>query len=289
MATDTTCPLLIYLPGLPQSPRNSARRVADILATKASKGPDTFTTADLPSRYSALGPGRRINRVSSKAVTPEAVLDVIELDYRPKLKLDDNRPQGSELLTALRRFGLALVYFFWALGLVISEQKHAKAKTRKARFQLLIGYGSVVVLFLSVLITLLAILASLGIWRGQEVVEGTALQAWALGLTAFTTWLYTSARPLIQRGATLIQQLLEYTQNERYGASVSESLGTRIDQVLAHEPDRHIFIFSYSLGSLVALDYLFPRRSLQFPDDPRLKNAIHGFISVGCPADFIRL
>src|SRR6266536_5360696 len=73
----------------------------------------------------------------------------------------------------------------------------------------------------------------------------------------------------ILRSVPVVQQLMEYAQNERHGASISELLGTGIDQVLEADPDRRVFIFGYSLGNLVALDFLFPRASLHMPNDAR--------------------
>lgn len=93
----------------------------------------------------------------------------------------------------------------------------------------------------------------------------------------------------ILRSVPVVQQLMEYAQNERHGASISELLGTGIDQVLEADPDRRVFIFGYSLGNLVALDFLFPRASLHMPNDARLQKAVAGFISAGCPTDFVRL
>jgi hypothetical protein len=274
-------PVMLYLPSITQSSKNSALRIAQLIAIKASKGPGTFAVEELlsPSASAHLTDGQRIVKTGNGPV-----LDVYTVDYRTLLK----SPQvaGSGIGATLRRLAFALWYFFRTLLLVLSARRRAKSPI--AKLQLIIGFGAVVVLLLSVVFTVLAVLAALGLWK-EPPVSGNAADAIALGATAFATWLFFNVRPAVQQGAALIEQLLDYAQDERHAAGVTGILDSALDDLLEDNLDRKVHVFGYSLGALVAMDFLYPRKSLLHPLDERHANAILTLVTVGCPVDFIRL
>jgi hypothetical protein len=270
---------MVYLPSLVQAPKNSASRIAQLIAIKANKGPGTYAAEELPTPSAHLTDGRRIVKTGSGPV-----LDIYTVDYRPLLKLPEIA--GSGIGPALRRLAFALLYFFRTLVLVLPASRRAKSSV--AKWQLVIGFGAVVVLLLSVVFTVLAVLAALGLWE-EPPVSGNAADAIALGATAFATWLFFNVRPAVRRAATLIEQLLDYAEDERHAASITGILDSALDGLLDADPDRKVHIFGYSLGALVAMDFLYPRKSLGHLLDERHARAIPALVTVGCPVDFIRL
>jgi hypothetical protein len=278
-APGTLPPVVVYLPGVSQSPANSTPRIAQLMAIKASKGPGNYAAEEVRSPSKHLTDGRRI--VKDRR---DPVLDVFTLDYRPLLKLPD--VAGSGVGAALRRFAFALWYLFRTLALVLPAGRRAKSPI--ARWQLVIGLGAIVVLLLSAIFTALAVLAALGLWK-EPVVSGTADDAIALGATAFTTWLFFSVRPAVRRATTLVEQLLDYAQDERHAAGVTGVLDSALDDLLEADPGRKVHVYGYSLGALVAMDFLYPRTSLLQRLDERHAKAIPTLVTVGCPVDFVRL
>jgi len=272
-------PVLLYVPAIAESASNTAYRVANAIAIKATQGRGTFAAEAVASPSAELTDGRRVVRTEGGPV-----LDVYLVDYRPRLKLTD--VSGDDAGATLRRFGRALAYFIRALVLVLAAQRRAKSPI--AKVQLLMGLGAVAVLYLSVIFTALAVLASLGLWT-DRIVSGTAADAIALGATAFTTWVFFNVRPTVARASNLLQQLLDYALYERHAASVAGALTSAIDSLLEDDPKREIHLVGYSLGSLVAIDFLYPRSSLSQELDDRHAEAISSLTTIGCPLDFVRL
>lgn len=274
-------PIMIYLPGLSQKEANSTSRIAQLMTIKLKNGQGTFETEDVRSPSKHLLNGKRI--VEAKK---GPVLDLYMLDYRPRLQLVE--VTGTGVGAALRRFALASWYFLRILMLVLNAGTGKRAKTPIAKLQLLIGFGAVLVLLTSLVFTVLAVLASVGLWN-EPIVTGNAADAIALGATAFTTWLFFGARPVILTATTQIEQLLDYAQKERHAAGVGSGIDSALDDLLEAQPDRKIHLFGYSLGALVAVDFLYPRKSLLPALDPRHAEAISTLVTVGCPIDFVRL
>lgn len=272
-------PVMIYLPGMSQKAVNSTSRIAELMAIKLSNGPGTFSAEEVPSPSKHLGNGQRIVEAKSGPV-----LDLFILDYRPRLQRSGIDGTGAE--AALRRLAVALWYFLRALVLVLNARRRAKSGV--AKWQLVIGLSGVVLLLALVVFTALAVLVSVGLWK-EPTVTGNATNAIALGATAFTTWLLFKARPAVQQATTGIKQFLDYAQDERHAAGVAGGLNPAVDDILEAEPDRKIHIFGYSLGALVAMDFLYPRKSLRHQPDERHAKAIPTMVTVGCPVDFVSL
>jgi pimeloyl-ACP methyl ester carboxylesterase len=250
------------------------------MAIKASKGPGTYASEEIPSLGPELTDGRRIVSTDGS----RTLLEIFMLDYRSGLHNPDT--ESSNVFDAIRRFLLTLLYFFRVLALVIPARRRAKRPI--AKLQLVIGFGATVVMFLSVIFTALAVLVALGIWQ-EPVISGNAADAIALGATAFTTWLLLRVRPKVRHIGNLIEQVLDYAENERHAASVAGPLETALDRLIEADGSRKIYIFGYSLGALVAMDFLFPRSSLGQTIDKRHSKSIGALLTVGCPVDFVRL
>ncbi|MEV4534382.1 hypothetical protein AB0J82_11190 [Asanoa sp. NPDC049518] len=272
-------PVALFLPGIRKSPRNSAARVAELIAIKASKGPGTYAAQELPSASKRMTEGRRIVDASGGVV-----LDIYTVDYHAALDLPD--ASGTGVTQSLRRFGRALGHLLGAVLMLLSARKRAKSTV--AKLQLVIGLGAVVLLMLSAVFTGLAILVALGIWNEPDVPD-TAADALALGGTALTTWLFFSVRPAVARGAKLLEQVLAYAQDERHAAGVTGLVDSALDDLLEKDPGRKVHLVGYSIGALIAMDFAFPRRSLAQPLDPRHRTSVAGLVTIGCPLDFVRL
>jgi hypothetical protein len=277
--------VVIYLPSLAVAPRNTTTRVAEILTKLFDEGPGSFVRKGLPrdGSQSMLSDGQRIAR---EGVSLEPVLDLYTYDYRPRLKSSDIG--GDGVVPAVRRLAFSLWYFLRALLLVLGARRHAKSTI--AKWQLLIGFGAVVVLFLSVLFTAAAVLVALGVWDAPSASGNeTAADAIAIGATAFTTWIIAAARPKVRSASVLLQRLLDYAEHDRQGAGVADGLGAALDELIEEDGTRRIHVVGYSLGALVAMDYLFPRVS-DYPNlDPRHRARVKTLTTIGSPLDFVRL
>ncbi len=278
-AARTLPPLLIYVPGLEPGPANCARRVAEILADEASLGPGTFAVERLDSTFGAPGDGARI-------ITEDGalVLDVLELDYRPRLA--GLAASDGDTRALLHQLLLALKYLVWAVQLVFGAGR--RAKTGRAKVQILLGFLSAAVLVMLFLVTAATILVALGFLPDAGDAERLT-DALAVGLTAVTTWVFVKARPQIVRLGLLIEQLMDFIHDDRLEAGIARQVAVAVDQILEAEPGRHIHLLGFSLGSLVCLGFLFPRTSLHVAPDERHEASIQSLFTIGCPVDFVRL
>ena len=185
------------------------------------------------------------------------------------------------------RLVFQLWYFARVVAVIVPARKRAKSLI--ARLQLAIGFGAALALVVMIIITCLAILASLGVYRSPPATD-TAADAVALGLTAITTWLLARIEPGIRDAVVLTQKLIDYAEDERRAQGVTDCLADAVDAVLDQDLTRKVNIVGYSMGGLVALDYLCPRASTS-PDvsDDRCRQAVRVLVTIGHPADFVRL
>jgi hypothetical protein len=181
---------------------------------------------------------------------------------------------------------LAVRYFVHSFVLVWGAR--ARAKNAVARIHLIVGGLTVLLMWLAVILAAWAALATVFDWT-EPIASGNLADAIALGLTSLATWVIVKARPAVDRAATLVEQLLDYAEDERHAATVAATATSAIDSLLEENPDREVYLLGYSLGALVALDFLFPRPSLHMPRDARYAKALRGLVTIGCPIDFVRL
>ena len=274
-------PVVLYLPSISEKQENTSTRIADIIADELTKGPGTFSVSSLDHKSEALTDGRRILNAQG---TP--VVDFHTVAYRdrlPKVKTDADTTGAAALVKLLLR---QIWYFVRALALFVGAGK--RAKSPMAKLQLVYGFGAVLVLVLGIALTVVAILVAVGVIDAADV-NSTWADIVAIGLTAVVTWALAKSAPTIRRAGVLVHQLLDYAQDSRQAVTVVNSLGEAMDGALEEHTDREVYLLGYSLGSLVAIDYLCPRKSQLQYIDRRENAAVRGLITIGSPLDFVRL
>jgi len=280
--TPSLPPVVLYLPGLSALPFNTSARLADVMCADLTRRAGTYAVRSLDSPSPALTDGRRI-----VAGNDQPLMDLYTVPYRdrlPQIATAGEKPS----VWALAKLLITQVAYFWqALRLLLNARR--RAKTNMAKWQLVIGFGTVVALLGAVVITTVAIVAALGLVTLPSA-SGTFADAFAIGATGVTTWALAKATPVIREAASRAQQMMDYADSQQQAVEVVNSLGEAIDAVLeSAETTRPVFILGYSMGALVAFDYLCPRKSqLELPDD-RYVEAIRGLITIGSPLDFMRL
>lgn len=275
-------PVVLFLPGLSASPENTSVRIADVVCADLTRGPGTYAVRSLDSPGPALADGRRI-----VASDEQPLMDVFTVTYRDSLP-QAAAPGGKSGLWTLARLVLTqLSYFLHALLLLVNARK--RAKTRMAKWQMVYASGLVAALLGAVAVTIVSILGALGVLTLPSY-SGTFTDAVAIGLTGVTSWALAKLTPTIRDWSSRAEQMMDYADSEQQAVQVTNCLGAALDSVL--EPPgttRPVFLLGYSMGALVAIDYLCPRTSmLDLLDDSRV-TAIRGLITIGCPLDFIRL
>jgi pimeloyl-ACP methyl ester carboxylesterase len=278
-------PVVLFLPGLATLPHNTSARLADVMCADLTRGPGTYAVRSLDSPGPALTDGRRI-----VAGAEQPLMDLYTVAYRERLPQAAIAGEKSGVWALAKVMGIQVVYFGRAMNLLRHAQN--RAKTRMAKWQLVVGYGAVVVLLGAVVSTIVAILVALGLLT-QPKVSGTFAGVFAISaisVTGVTAWALAKVTPMIREAASVVEQMMDYAESQQQAVAVVNCLGEAIDALLeSAKPARPVFILGYSMGALVAVDYLCPRTSqLELPDD-RYVAAIRGLITIGCPLDFIRL
>lgn len=286
-ASSPTPPCLVYLPSISPRSHNSTTRIAEILAKQLSDGPGTFSVASLDHACLALGDGKQILDGDG---TP--VLELFTVDYRKRLPNVVADDVGATVKALVQRLLRQLWYIVRALVLFVGATKRARQERRAkgvmARWQLAYGLVAVLALALLAALTVLAILAA---WGAIDLpsVSDTWADVASVGLTFTLTWILLRSAPTIRRAATLVQQMLDYAQDEQQAVTVVNVVGEALDALIEGRPDRRVYLLGYSLGSLVAIDYLCPRTTQLQRMDVRHAEAVKGLITIGSPLDFVRL
>jgi hypothetical protein len=273
-------PVLLYLPGGAPQPWDTTARLAEIFRQDLTRGPGRYAVQAAETIDASMTDGQRILDKDGAAV-----LDMYTVDYRNRLGLPAAAAGGLKgLITGLL---LQIWYFARIVALLLPARK--RAKDLAARAQIAIGFGAGLALLLMIILTCLAILTSLGLHKAP-VASDTATNAVALSLTAMSTWVLARFEPTLRSSVIATQNVLDYAQNERHAQGVTSCLEDALDAILEHEPARQVNIVGYSLGALVALDYLCPRTST-LPNmlDQRFGKAVRVVVTIGYPLDFIRL
>jgi pimeloyl-ACP methyl ester carboxylesterase len=275
-------PVVLFLPGLSALPFNTSARLAEVMCADLTRGAGTYAVRSLDSPGPALADGRRI-----VAGNEQPLMDLYTVPYRDRLPETATAAEKPGVWALVKLVITQVAYFWQALRLLLNARN--RAKTSMAKWQLVVGFGTVVALLGAVVITIAAIVAALGLVTLPSA-SGTFADAFAIGATGVTTWALAKATPVIREAASRAQQMMDYAESQQQAVKAANSLGEAIDAVLEPaETTRPVFILGYSMGSLVAFDYLCPRTSqLELPDD-RHADAIRALITIGSPLDFMRL
>jgi hypothetical protein len=158
-----------------------------------------------------------------------------------------------------------------------------------ARFQILYGLGAVLLMIVTTVFTGFTVWNAL-VSNSLRVELPLVPESWdaavVLGLTAVVAFFLARIRPVADRMTALVGQLLEYVMDERFSGTITKALQAALDPLL--EQRRRIYLFGYSFGAVVAVDYLFPHESPE-PVDARVGESVEKLITVGCPLDVVRL
>ena len=249
-----------------------------------SRGAGTYAVRSLDSPGPALTDGPRLVAGNEPAV--QIAIPLYGAVSGPSSGDRDHR-RSSPASGALARLLITQVaYFGQALRLLLNARN--RAKTRMAKWQLVVGFGTVVALLGAVIITIAAIVAALGLVTLRSA-SGTFADAFAIGATGVTTWALAKATPVIREAASRAQQMMDYAEDQQQAVEVANSLGDARHCSRVRGTTRPVFILGYSMGALVAFDYLCPRKSQLALTDDRHVKAIRALITIGSPLDFVRL
>lgn len=280
-------PVLIYLPPLAVK-TSTGPAIADMIALRLTQGPGTFRASAVQTAdTSTLEDGRRITGAQGAPV-----LDVYTYNYLPRLSRLTDRGAEAKPAALVLRFLRQLRYFLRAVLLFRGAVRRAKGI--RAVLQLLYGFVLVIALSVTVAAALYAVVelvlsALSSSWHLFWDVPDEFDTALAAGLGAAVLWLLLRGRTVANSLAEFLAQTMDYLQDPRHGATVCSGLISALDSLLEDDPDREIHILAYSFGSLLAVDTLFPKKSLLTTADPRYARTVRSLATVGCPVDFVRL
>ena len=264
--------VLIYAPAIVRSATSSADRVAEMIAATRGRAEDGSYQVAISEETAPRG-----LRLGRTVLDPHGkpVLEVFELDYRDRLADRDPGDRPDAPLGAIRSGGYAVISLLFLIPAM-----RRKSKTRAAKWQVGLGIVGVSVLFFAAIVTILGTLGALGLdW--VPVSESAAVTT---GVASASLWLVFRSRMLAI--AEYLRQGVRYVSDEGHRNTVTQTLDDAVDGLLDAGWKCPIHVMGYSFGGLVLLDALAPR--VVRPED-RLRPAVSSLVTIGCPADVVRL
>lgn len=276
--------LLIYVPALPRFPANTGEVVADVVAATLDIQRDGHYRA-ATSRATAP----RALRVAKSVLGPDdkPVLDVLELDYRERMVQANATSAGAGAMPG------AIASFGWSLRALLKlvAASRRKAKSKRAKLQLLLGVGATAAL---VLVTLGALAAQAGLlqWLPQGIKDLGTAEAEPAGVAGGAAGAYAAFwfafRKKLRVVADHMRETMRYLHGDRHHDTVTRTLDEAIDGLLDSGWKGRIHVLGYSFGSLVAIDALLPPGTVPERAD-RIAATVETLTTVGCPADAVTL
>ena len=279
----STTPVIIYSPGLGNSPSNSADTLADIIAETADRlSPGAkFATKNDPTLSAPAG-----IKVSKTIIDEhgQAVLQVFQFDYGPILTPTTATPTPHIVPGMIRSAAYAVK---GALMLLAAFKRPAKGAMTK--LQLWIGFLAVLLLIFVALIAVYSLLQTANVpvpnwWILDENAAPRTLGITSLGLVI--TWSALRTKLLAVAGTT--QYLMRFVHNED---SVADSISVKLDNALDGLADSgwdgEVHLLGYSFGSLTVFEAMCPRRLSG--RSPRPVQRLTSAVTVGLPLDIVRL
>ena len=275
-------PVLVYAPGLGETPTNTADGVADVLASLLSderKGEYTTTTD-----VKLAGPkGLRVGKTIIYAGKP--ALQLFELDYKWRLQGNASPAVPSVPPGIVKSSAYAVAGLF---RLILAARN--EVKTFKAKFQLALGFVAVGLLVLASLVALVSALEAAGVplpgFLGDAFGDKPA--AWTVGILGLTVLTWTTFRKLLLGIAATVQQAMAYIGNdERRRDTVVRTLGQALDGLRENGWGGKIHLLGYSFGALAMYDALFPPESALQHYGESL--GVASLATAGFPLDAVRL
>jgi len=109
----------------------------------------------------------------------------------------------------------------------------------------------------------------------------------ALNITAVILILLPGINTMITALATEFSCATDYLNSGERKQKIHGQLDKLLEFICEKEGnDTDVTLHTYSFGSIIALDYIFP---FGIPVSARIRNNIKGLITIGCPYDFIRV
>lgn len=266
--------VLMFVPGAFPSPNNSATRVVQLVAQFVSTARQGTYTVRIDSAVSG-----------GTVLDPEGkpVLEVVEVDYQSRLT--NAEPNGPS--TDKGTLPAAFAYTVWAtLKLIRAVRRNSL--TPRSKVQLAYGLLCVLILFCSFAIIAVAVVAIF--FPGFVPAWANPAQAtkYVVGASAATVAVaaYAWLRGKILEAGRLLRALMRYVERDQQMVAVVDAFDQAYDAILDDRPDADIHVLSYSFGSIVTIDALFPRNSQV---ERRSLAQLTSLVTIGSPVDFIRL
>ncbi|HEX3930144.1 MAG TPA: hypothetical protein VHW64_05540 [Nocardioides sp.] len=283
---DNPIPVLIYLPGLGRSAKNTADTVADMIAKSldlrdsahrftAEASHDVVTPTGLTASKTVLGPDRK------------PVLQLFQLDYRAALEESPTAFAPSVGPGAIKAGFLALQGILWWVGAL-----RRPAKTARTKLQLVLGLSCALALVVAALVAFVALLTTLGLqvgWLDKTFGAEDKVAAWTLGISSLgLTITWAKLRKDLLALALLTESLIRFAKNEDV---LADTITRRLDHAVNDLTDGHwigpIHLLGYSFGSLATYEAMFPRTTSLVGVVPA--QSIDTMVTIGCPLDLVRL
>ena len=287
------CDAIIFIPGLSdeltdQSIEGIAQRIGASLQYETSAQTQLHTEAleynpeSIPTTSTenpSLSKTRMI-RISAKDQTSvDTTVDVYKLDYN-----NDFVHNYSESSLFYKTFRLLVLLIYGIPILISSFRSKNNAKSSLEKCQLLFGIVLFSVFVAYMVILLIAVFGTLGAFDTTLLAP---IFASSEGIIVFLA-LLESLRPNIRQFSEKIIVnyicLLEYLNFGKRRNVISGQLTNLLEYIGNKTAYQHIHIVSYSFGTIIALDNLFPLNELPNKRTP----IVNTLITIGCPFDIVR-
>lgn len=285
--------VLIYIPGIGRDPTNSAATIARSVARTADR--DMYGEVAATEKTPPAPPGLKavctIVAGGGGDGTEERLLDVVEFDYRERLKAIGAR-DGKE---AAPRGPLQAVITTIVAAALLVRALRRPYKSPRAKLQLVVGLAVSLILIgwsaylvAAAIVTLVASATGteVGGWLGSVFTpDSTAVLLGGL----ITAGSYVAFRDAIIRASNRIAQVVDYHTRSDCAKDLADSLGSAIDAIRDQHPDREVHLLAYSFGSVLLLDTVIPFDGNIPTRQGSFVNSIDTITTVGCPFDFAAL
>jgi hypothetical protein len=314
---------LVFVPGISRSwGDRSLRQIADdivVAMNRLTTGHEFAAAPADPIAFSAGDNERSARRISITRIgtaAPEAkpvtVLDLVELEYARALAASN---EAKPLLVRAILVLYALVRGARQFLGILNPSRQGKSRGQRIQLLFLFFILGVYAAFLGILVAAIVDLALQALATAQAALGGGATAAAGrptpslttadplaaggqivhfLSLAAVVVWTVLPPKARVKEGitntATDFLTMDYYLRTGLNAPRLQGDLYGLLDALRDGHPEgsyRRIDVASYSLGSIVAFNALFPYGSPPAVGSPVA--AVDTFVTIGCPFDTIRL
>jgi hypothetical protein len=278
-------PVLIYVPGLGRSAKNTADVVAEVLAKSLDRQDPSRTFGTRTPQGVSAPHGLAVAKTIVDG-SDRPVLQLFEFDYRGTLERSPNGAEPSVVPGMIRSATFAIwgALTWWR---ALSEP----AKSAPTKAQLALGFAAASALIFAALGTVYTLLVALGVqlpWLDKIFDEGLD-PGWTFGLASLgltVTW--ATLRKKVLALAATAERLIRFAKNvDKVASTVTVRLDEAVDGLNQNKWAGPVHVLGYSFGSLVLFEFLFPRRSSLL--ERGAAASVASLVTIGCPLDLIRL